>query len=111
MNLNNEMEELRPEPSSPFDRSIHSAASIRPTTIGRDAWTETKTVKNRHLSTIEAASLIVNKMIGTGIFTTPGIVLQLTQSKKVALGLWILGGFYAGLWFALLLRAQAHMVG
>jgi len=61
-------------------------------------WTERHTVKNQYLSTLEAASLIVNKMIGTGIFTTPGIVLFLTQNKALALSLWVIGGIYAALW-------------
>lgn len=92
--------------------STHSAKSYGRTIRNEDRWTETRTVKKRYLSTFEAASLIVNKMIGAGnhtisrleilliqkgIFTTPGLVLQLTQSKGLALALWIIGGFYAGL--------------
>jgi hypothetical protein len=61
-------------------------------------WTERHTVNNQYLSTLEAASLIVNKMIGTGIFTTPGLILFLTQNKALALSLWVIGGIYAAMW-------------
>jgi hypothetical protein len=48
----------------------------------------------RTLSTWDVASLIANKMIGTGIFTGPSTVLQFTLNKNVAIGLWTLGFFY-----------------
>lgn len=48
----------------------------------------------RTLSSWDVAALIVNKMIGTGIFTGPSMVLQLTLNKNVAIGLWILGLLY-----------------
>ncbi|KAI5365999.1 putative amino acid/polyamine transporter I [Septoria linicola] len=67
----------------------------------------------RNLSTLDVASLIANKMIGarkyvgdamrqslimvvsgTGIFTGPSTVLQLTLNKNVAIGLWTLGLIY-----------------
>ena len=48
----------------------------------------------RTLSSWDVAALIVNKMIGTGIFTGPSIVLQLTLNKNVAIGLWVLGLLY-----------------
>ncbi|CZR51708.1 uncharacterized protein PAC_01585 [Phialocephala subalpina] len=46
------------------------------------------------LKTFDVFSLIVNKMIGTGIFTAPVQVLLATQSKQLALGLWALGFIY-----------------
>ena len=61
-------------------------------------WTQDHTMEKQHLTTLEAASLIVNKMIGTGIFTTPGMVLALTQNKSLALSFWIVGGLYAAIW-------------
>jgi hypothetical protein len=48
----------------------------------------------RTLDEYDVASLIVNKMIGTGIFTAPPAVLLLTGSKREAIGLWVLGAFY-----------------
>lgn len=42
----------------------------------------------------DVSSLIINKMIGTGIFTAPPAVLILTGNKREALGLWIAGFVY-----------------
>jgi hypothetical protein len=46
------------------------------------------------LNSRDVCAFIVNKMIGTGIFTTPPTVLLLTRSKGEAIGLWILGFIY-----------------
>jgi hypothetical protein len=46
------------------------------------------------LNTFDVFSLIVNKMVGTGIFTAPAQVLLATQSKQLALALWALGFIY-----------------
>ena len=59
--------------------------------------TEATTVERR-LGTFDVAALIINKQIGSGVFTTPGLVLSLTKSKSVALGLWVVGGVYTALW-------------
>ncbi|EPS35776.1 hypothetical protein H072_10702 [Dactylellina haptotyla CBS 200.50] len=48
----------------------------------------------RKLGTIEVASLIINKMIGTGIVTGPAQVLLYTGRKDYALLLWGLGFLY-----------------
>ena len=49
----------------------------------------------RPLDSFDVAAFIVNKMIGTGIFTTPVTVLiQTHNDKELALGLWILGFVY-----------------
>lgn len=48
--------------------------------------------ENRRLGYLSVAALIINKMIGTGIFSTPGTVLTGTGSSKgAALFLWVLG--------------------
>jgi hypothetical protein len=47
------------------------------------------------LSTLDVACLIINKMIGGGIFVSPRIVAHLTGNKLVALSLWIFGGVYS----------------
>jgi hypothetical protein len=54
-------------------------------------------ISRKDLGVWNVASLIINKQIGTGIFTTPGLVLSLTGSKTVSLALWIMGGFWAAL--------------
>ncbi|KAK6532031.1 hypothetical protein TWF694_003194 [Orbilia ellipsospora] len=48
----------------------------------------------KKLGTIEVASLIINKMIGTGIVTGPAQVLLYTGRKDYALLLWGLGFIY-----------------
>lgn len=60
----------------------------------------------RHLGTFDVAALIINKVIGGGIFTTPGLVLSLTKSKSIALGLWVVGGVYTALWCVLLFTSR-----
>lgn len=42
----------------------------------------------------DVSSLIINKMIGTGIFIAPPIAVFLTGNKKEALSLWIAGFVY-----------------
>ncbi|KAF8461224.1 amino acid permease-domain-containing protein [Kalaharituber pfeilii] len=42
----------------------------------------------------DVVALTVNKMVGTGIFTAPPLVLLYTQNKGEALGLWIVGFIY-----------------
>jgi hypothetical protein len=48
----------------------------------------------RPLNSRDVCSFIVNKMVGTGIYTTPPVVLLLTRSKGEAFGLWIVGFVY-----------------
>ncbi|KAF8864817.1 hypothetical protein BDZ45DRAFT_669190 [Acephala macrosclerotiorum] len=46
------------------------------------------------LGAFDVFSLIVNKMIGTGIYTAPTTVLLLTGNAQLSLGLWAVGFFY-----------------
>ncbi|CAH2350485.1 high-affinity methionine permease [[Candida] railenensis] len=49
--------------------------------------------KYHKLSSLSCMSLIVNKMIGTGIFSTPSIIFQYCQgSVPIYLTLWLVGG-------------------
>ncbi|OBT52025.1 hypothetical protein VE04_06969, partial [Pseudogymnoascus sp. 24MN13] len=48
----------------------------------------------RPLNSRDVCAFIVNKMVGTGIYTTPPVVLLLTRSKGEALGLWFIGFVY-----------------
>lgn len=52
------------------------------------------------LTKFDVFSLIVNKMVGTGIFTAPSLVLALTGSPSVAVGLWAVGLAYTILRYA-----------
>ncbi|KAF1839684.1 hypothetical protein BDW02DRAFT_463319, partial [Decorospora gaudefroyi] len=46
------------------------------------------------LTILDVAALILNKQIGTGIFTTPGVVLLSTRSKELSIALWTVGGLW-----------------
>ena len=48
--------------------------------------------ETHRLGTLSTAALIINKMIGTGIFSKPSDILRLTGSKGGALFLWVAGG-------------------
>jgi hypothetical protein len=50
---------------------------------------------DRPLRTLDVACLIINKMIGGGIFVSPRIVAHLTGNKLIALSLWVFGGVYS----------------
>jgi hypothetical protein len=56
--------------------------------------TERVYLEPQDLGILDVAALIINKMIGTGIFTTPGIVLQATGNKNIALSMWVVGGVW-----------------
>ncbi|KAI3322954.1 amino acid transporter [Xylariaceae sp. AK1471] len=47
---------------------------------------------DRKLGYVSTALLIVNRMIGTGIFSTPSTIMQATNSVGAALLFWVLGG-------------------
>lgn len=61
-------------------------------------FSEGKKIPKRNLGFVQITSLMVNSVIGSGIFTTPGYVLALTKCKSVAMALWFAGGAYTGLW-------------
>lgn len=68
------------------DEEVDDGASIR---------TQGTRLERRDLNMFDVAALIINKMIGTGIFTTPGLVLSLTGNKKVSIVMWLCGGIWS----------------
>jgi hypothetical protein len=70
-------------------------------------WTESTTVPRRNLGFVQCSALMINQMIGTGIFTLPGVVLVLTKSKPIAIVLWAVGGIYSMLRFVHVFVADA----
>jgi hypothetical protein len=63
--------------------------------VQRDPLQDVRGVKvafNRKLTWWDVSALIINKMIGTGIFTGPPTILLYTGNKTTALCLWA-GGF------------------
>ncbi|KAE9379783.1 hypothetical protein N431DRAFT_527234 [Stipitochalara longipes BDJ] len=70
-----------------------------------DGVSETDTiVPRRNLSILDVAALIFNKMVGTGIFTTPGSVLFYTKSKPFSLILWATGGVFTSIFIIVYLE-------
>lgn len=49
---------------------------------------------SRKLGVTGAAFLIINKIIGTGIFSTPSSIFQATGSVGVSIFLWLIGEAY-----------------
>jgi hypothetical protein len=58
-------------------------------------------LQRRDLGMLDVAALIINKQIGTGIFTTPGLVLGLTGNKTISIVMWFCGGIWAFLRYIL----------
>ncbi|KFY10415.1 hypothetical protein V491_07659 [Pseudogymnoascus sp. VKM F-3775] len=88
-------------PSLPSHSSKGSVRRQR-TPLAAALLDETGSVRSEHtylgrrdLGMFDVAALIMNKMIGTGIFTTPGLVLSLTGNKRTSVILWIFGGIWA----------------
>lgn len=48
--------------------------------------------EEKKLGAFSTAALIISKMIGTGVFAKPAVVLLNCGGKSVALGLWLAGG-------------------
>lgn len=61
-------------------------------------FSESTNVPRRNLRVHDVAGLILNKVVGSGIFTTPGLVLALTKHKPTSIVLWVVGGIHAMLW-------------
>ncbi|KAF2184946.1 hypothetical protein K469DRAFT_167604 [Zopfia rhizophila CBS 207.26] len=89
----------RPPSPAPSRLSVESAVSPhslndydapRPTPL--QATRAIKIEVHRKLTWWDVASLIINKMIGTGIFTGPPMILLYTGKKSSALWIWA-GGF------------------
>src|ERR1700710_1195985 len=59
-----------------------------------DNWTEHTNVTRRRIGSLSVASLAINQMVGSGIFSVPGLVLEFTGSKPLSIGFWVLGGVY-----------------
>jgi len=99
-----------PAPSNRSNRSIRSARSVYTLrsdqgSASRDGGddappspiTATRLVKievHRKLTWWDVSALIINKMIGTGIFTGPPVILSYTGKKSSALWLWAAGLVY-----------------
>jgi amino acid permease len=64
---------------------------------------ETSTA-GRHLGWGSAFVLIISRVIGSGIFATPGLIFQSVGSIGLALSLWVVGAITA--WFGLMVSLE-----
>ena len=53
---------------------------------------EEKTELERKLGLTETLSIVVNRIIGSGIFRTPAPIMFITASVSMFYGVWIIGG-------------------
>ncbi|ORY06761.1 amino acid permease-domain-containing protein [Clohesyomyces aquaticus] len=82
-----------------------STSRTSPPRHDSDNWTESgEEVPRRNLTELDVAALILNKMIGTGIFTMPGTVLLYTKSKTLSMALWTVGGVWTCLFLVVYLE-------
>ncbi|KAF8437329.1 amino acid permease-domain-containing protein [Terfezia claveryi] len=66
--------------------------------------------KDRRMHLWDVVTLNLNSIIGTGIFTTPGLILVLTKSKIMTLTLWFAGAIYSLLGVYIYSRYSKHML-
>jgi hypothetical protein len=78
-------------------RTVHSRY------VGYDVLPETA-ILGRHLGWGSAYVLIISRVIGSGIFATPGLIFQSVGSIGLSLSLWILGALAAWLGLAVSLE-------
>ncbi len=69
---------------------------IKPSRRVEDAVIPETAVLGRNLSWSSAYILVISRVIGSGIFATPGSIVKTTGSVGLALLLWVAGAFLAG---------------
>ena len=98
--------------NSPKLQTMHVADEINDTSAENESidtiWSESTIVPRRNLGFVQITALMLNGTIGSGIFITPGYVLLLTQSKTIALVLWVLGGVYTALRYIALCTRERY---
>ena len=93
-----EFSQVPPDPSKAQDQPDRAFPGyFRPRARPRGAEVPSRVIdrpmpEDHRLGTLSTAALIINKMIGTGIFSKPSEILKLTGSKGGALFLWVTGG-------------------
>ncbi|KUJ06561.1 amino acid transporter [Mollisia scopiformis] len=85
-------------PSSSSSTSYNGeveAQSFKPSRHVEDAIIPETAVLGRNLSWASAYILVISRVIGSGIFATPGSIVKTTGSVGLALLLWVFGAFIA----------------
>ncbi|KAF5244626.1 hypothetical protein FAUST_2142 [Fusarium austroamericanum] len=74
---------------------VENAGDIHPSRdVGDDIFPETSTI-GRNLSWRSAFVIVISRVVGSGIFATPGTIVQSVGSPGLSLSLWLLGAFIA----------------
>lgn len=89
---------VKPDSSSP--RAIDAAESRA---IENDVLPETSTL-GRTLSRQSAYILVISRVLGSGIFATPGTIIRAVGSVGLALSLWVVGAVVAACGLAIALE-------
>jgi len=83
--------------SSSSSSSLESAPqTTKPSRDVEDTVIPETAILGRNLSWSSAYILVISRVIGSGIFATPGSIVKTTGSVGLALLLWIAGAFLAG---------------
>ena len=94
--------------SSSTSNSLHDpedASSIKLTrNVEESVLQETHPVLGRQLSWSSAYILVISRVIGSGIFATPGSIVKTTGSVGLAMLLWIAGAFIS--WCSLIIGME-----
>ncbi|KAH9852455.1 amino acid transporter [Lenzites betulinus] len=92
---------LRTDPDDDESEAAKKYASVEVRTVSLvdqdDAETSLEDIPDhkRQLGPLSAASLIFNRVIGTGIFATPSVILRSSGSVGLSLVMWLLGATVA----------------
>lgn len=89
---------LDPIPLSTRHRS-DSSSTFQPFLLSRSDSTydpsEPSPSSDRHLTLLSSVALVTGMMIGSGIFSSPGLIVALTGSVGASLVVWLVGGLLA----------------
>ncbi|KAK0649949.1 amino acid permease-domain-containing protein [Cercophora newfieldiana] len=77
-------------PPPKYEDAFPTAPEDPTTQIGLGQLEQAREAK-RHIGVVSATFLIVNRVIGTGIFATPGAILALSGSVGLSLFIWVAG--------------------
>ncbi|CAO1613891.1 unnamed protein product [Jaminaea pallidilutea] len=89
----------RPDCKDPDSKSVVSD-DVGGKVVHDTASIETELPQGRNLGVFSAALLIVNRVVGTGVFATTSTILSQSGSVGMSLLWWVIGAIIAGLGFA-----------
>lgn len=83
--------------SRPFNVELErqETEELRVSHLAAEGSVKNEASKIKPLSVWDVSALIINRMVGGGIFTMPPLVLLATRSKTATLFLWALGGMFS----------------